>query len=620
MYALLICITGNQRFSPLSLIKRVIKIRHDTNSRIKRMTRIKNKIEETIKAALKDLNIEARDFAVEHPENISFGDYSTNVAMALSKSLGKNPFDLASEIAGDISANLPDFIEKVEALRPGFINFHLSSNFLLESVGNVLEEGEKFGSSDLFHDQKIIIEYTNTNVLKPMHIGHLMGNVIGQSLSNVFEASGAEIKRNTYQGDVGLHIAKAVWGIIKSGGIIDGSLSEKVDYVGKCYALGANAYEDEPAAAEEIKEINKKVFEKNDEKLNEIYAWARQVSLDHFEDLYKYLNTKFDYYFFESEVSNSAVAIVKEYLQKGVFEESDGAVIFRGENYDPKLHTRVFLTQQGLPLYEAKDIAHALRKESVYSADESIIITANEQDGYFKVVLKALEQIDKKVADKTKHLSHGILKLPSGKMSSRTGTVITAETLINQVKAGVMEKIEDRGFDESEKQSIAEIVAVGGIKYSILRQSVGGDIVFDFDKSISFDGDSGPYLQYTAVRAKSVLEKAKSENLTHLTQFGPSGDRRGEEEFSEANLFHVEKLLYRFPEVVERSAKDLSPHHIVTYLTDLAGEYNRFYAHNQIIDTENKELTSYRLALTKAVQITLTNGLHLLGIKVPERM
>jgi DNA gyrase/topoisomerase IV subunit A len=189
-------------------------------------------------------------------------------------------------------------------------------------VGNVLEEGEKFGSSGLFHDQKIIIEYTNTNVLKPMHIGHLMGNVIGQSLSNVFEASGAEIKRNTYQGDVGLHIAKAVWGIIRSGGIIDGSLSEKVDYVGKCYALGANAYEDEPTAAEEIKEINKKVFEKSDEKLSEIYAWARQVSLDHFEDLYKYLNTKFDYYFFESEVSNSAVAIIKEYLQKGVFEES----------------------------------------------------------------------------------------------------------------------------------------------------------------------------------------------------------------------------------------------------------------------------------------------------------
>ncbi len=579
----------------------------------KAMLNVREKIKSVVLETLKGLNIEARDFAVEHPENISFGDYSTNVAMVVANGLGKNPFDIASEMVGSINGNLPSFLEKVEAVRPGFVNFHLSSNFLLESVDVVLEEGEKFGQSELLNNQKIIIEYTNTNVLKPMHIGHLMGNVIGQSLSNIFEASSSEVKRNTYQGDVGLHIAKAVWGILKSGGIKEGTLSEKVDYVGKSYALGSNAYEDDPVATEEIKDINKKIFERSDESLNSIYEWARKVSLNHFEEIYKYLNTKFDYYFFESEVGEAAVKIVKEYLQKGVFEESDGAVIFRGENYDPKLHTRVFLTQQGLPLYEAKDIAHALRKESIYSADESIIITANEQDGYFKVVLKALEQIDKKVADKTKHLSHGILKLPSGKMSSRTGTVITAEVLINQVKASVMEKISDRGFDENEKQSIAETVAIGAIKYSILRQSVGGDIVFDFDKSISFDGDSGPYLQYTAVRAKSVLEKAAQIDPNYNTQKMSKGT-------FDIAVGNSEKLLYRFPEVVERSAKDLSPHHIVTYLTDLAGEYNSFYAHNQIIDTENKELTSYRLALTKAVQITLTNGLHLLGIKVPERM
>lgn len=554
---------------------------------------------------------------MEHPENLEFGDYSTNVAMVLAKKIGKNPYDLAGDITDALNANKLDFIEKIEAIRPGFINFYLSQSFFAESLKNILEEGEKFGNTNILDGQKIIIEYTNTNVLKPMHIGHLMGNVIGQSLSNIFEKSGSEVKRNTYQGDVGLHIAKAVWGIKKSGGVKEGSLSEKVDFVGKSYALGSNAYEDDPVATEEIKDINKKVFEKSDEDLNQLYSWARQVSLDHFEELYKYLNTKFDYYFFESEVSEQAVAIVKEYLEKGVFEESDGAIIFRGEKFDSKLHTRVFLTQQGLPLYEAKDIAHALRKESVYSATKSIIVTANEQDGYFKVVLKALEQINKQVAQKTEHLSHGMLKLPSGKMSSRTGTVITAETLISQVKQSILEKIADRNFDESEKQKIAEAVAIGAIKYSILRQSVGGDIIFDFDKSISFEGDSGPYLQYTAVRAKAVLEKS------NLTPDPSPKFRRGEEENSSKSYLEIgdlEKLLYRFPEVVERAAEDLSPHHLVTYLTDVAGAFNSFYAHNQIIDESNPEISSYRVALTHAVHTVLTNGLTLLGIKIPERM
>jgi arginyl-tRNA synthetase len=212
------------------------------------------------------------------------------------------------------------------------------------------------------------------------------------------------------------------------------------------------------------------------------------------------------------------------------------------------------------------------------------------------------------IAQKTFHLPHGMLRLREGKMSSRTGNIITTETLIDQVKEKVLEKIQGREFSEEEKENIAEMVAIGAIKYSILRQAIGGDIVFDFEKSISFEGDSGPYLQYTAVRAKSVLEKAPSSKLQALSSVPENWDST-----------EVERMLYRFPEIVERAGQEYAPHHLVTYLTELASAFNSFYGNNKIISEEDPT-SSYKVALTESVYHVLKNGLHLLGIKVPERM
>ncbi len=568
---------------------------------------IKQKIEKWVKEVLGK-----NELVLVHPKEIQNGDYSFFLAppkLSVKESHSPKTEDDMKDAKGAaeiLEKNKISEVEKVEAVGP-FVNIFLSKQFFANSVSEVVEKGEEYGKSDLLHGQMTIIEYTNTNVLKPLHIGHLMGNVIGQSISNIFESSGAEVKRNTYQGDVGLHIAKAVWGIQKQGGIVDGSLAEKVEYIGKAYALGANAYEDDATAQEEIKSLNKKIYEKSDEEPLKIYEWGREISLAHFEELYKKLNTKFDYYFFESEVSEDAKKIVSEFLTKGVFEESEGALIFRGEKYDPKLHTRVFLTREGLPLYEAKDVAHALRKFEKYKFDKSIIITANEQDGYFKVVLKAMSLINPEIAQKTEHLSHGMLRLSTGKMSSRKGNVVTGESLISDVEDLIREKIADRELSEGEKINIAEMVAIGAIKYSILRQAIGGDIVFDFDKSISFEGDSGPYLQYSAVRARSVLQKSKIQISNIKTERPENWD-----------VTEVEKLVYRFPEVVERGAREYAPHYLVTYLTELASSFNSFYANNQILSDDDS--SKYKIALTNAVATVLTNGLHLLGIKVPERM
>ncbi|KKR45719.1 MAG: Arginine-tRNA ligase, partial [Parcubacteria group bacterium GW2011_GWA2_40_14] len=505
---------------------------------------------------------------------------------------------------------------KIEAVAPGFINFYFDAEYFGKNIEKILKDGPAFAKGFSLAKQKVIIEYTVTNVLKPMHIGHLLGNVIGESISRIIENSGAEVKRNNYQGDSGLHVAKAVWGILKLGGKKEGSTVEKSDYIGNSYVKGAQAYDDDKQSKTEIKEINKKLFEKSDSELLDLYQWGRQVSLNHFEELYKKLGTKFNFYFFESEVTESALQVVREFVKKGLFEESDGAVVFHGEKYDPKLHTRVFITSEGFPTYEAKDIAHALRKYEKYPFDTAIIVTANEQDEYFKVMFRALQEISPEIASKTQHISHGLLKLSSGKMSSRTGSVISAESLIEQVKEKIRDKMntrEDMSRGILDIEEVAETVAIGAIKYSILRQAIGGDIIFDFDKSLSFEGDSGPYLQYAAVRANSLLKKtegvSRGRTLGNLDTECPSG-------WVTTNM---ERLIERFPNVVEKAGQEYAPHYIVTYLVELAGEFNSFYANHKIIDA-NDGTSPYRLALTKAFANVMTSGLNLLGIKVPSYM
>jgi arginyl-tRNA synthetase len=565
---------------------------------------MKEEIIKHIEDILKEEGVENPKVNLAPSVYLDKGDYSTNVAMVYAKAVDNTPVYLSELIKRKLESRN---IFGVTIANPGFINFFFDKKYFGENVKKIIEQGGEFGKNENLKGQKTIIEYTVCNVLKPMHIGHLMGNVIGESLSRIIEAEGAEVKRNNYQGDSGLHIAKAVWGIIKSGGKIDGTLSEKTKYIGDAYALGSNSYEDDESAQIEIKELNERIFKKEDENLNDIYKWGRQVSLDYFEELYKKLGTKFDYYFFESEVADDALKIVREFLAKGVFEESDGAVVFKGEKYDPKLHTRVFISSQGIPMYEAKDIAHALRKYDTYKFDKSIIVTANEQSQYFKVVLRALQEVNPEIAGKTEHVAHGLLKLPTGKMSSRKGNTITGETLINDVEEMVREKIKDSEFSDTEKDGIAEVVAIGAIKYSILHQAIGGDIIFDFDKSISFEGDSGPYLQYSAVRAHSLLKKA--DGVVSVSKNIP--------ENWETTI--LERILERFQDIVARAGSEYAPHYIATYLIELAGEFNSFYAQHKIID-EGDLSSPYRLAVTQAFYQVMLTGLDLLGIKVPEKM
>jgi len=568
-----------------------------------------------IREAIAELT-SGKEFSVEHPADEKMGDFSTNAALVLSKELGRNPRELALDLVVKLQGNkkLMGIVEKIEPAGPGFINIYLKDKYLLGQMDKVLTTKEKYGGNEALHLQKVMVEYTDPNPFKQFHIGHLMSNAIGESLSRLFEFSGAEIRRANYQGDVGLHVAKCIWGVwelfaerntdIDEIGRMD--LDSRVKFLGEAYALGAKEYEETEKVKVEIDELNKMIYEKEDPEVMAVYELGRKWSLEYFEKIYEKLGTKFDEYFFESEVGSIGLGLVREFLNKGVFGESQGAVIFNGEKYG--LHTRVFINKLGLPTYEAKDLALIRAKFERFPYDRSVIVTANEINEYFNVILKAASLINADLAERTIHVGHGMLRLKNGKMSSRTGQVVTGESLIMDVSDEIRKKMKTtgRGKEIENIDSVVSKVAVGAIKYSMLKQSPGKDIAFDFETSLSFEGDSGPYLQYAYARSMSVLEKAgkKKADYEKITSLGSE----------EKNLL---RWIYRFPEMVEVAGNNLSPNLICSYLIELASRFNLFYTNCKIVGTDKE---GFRLALTKAMAQVLANGLWLLGIETVDKM
>ena len=570
---------------------------------------IKEKIENLIKEALQNLGVEAEQVVLEHPADFKNGDYSTNVALACAKKAGKNPRELAEAIVATLRQAQGEFSEQVREIQvagPGFINFYLSREFFAESIKQILDQKENWGKNTMLAGKKVMIEYTQPNPFKPFHIGHLMSNAIGESISRIVEFSGAKVVRANYQGDVGLHVAKAIWGILHAEPINEDD--KNAHWIGEQYTKGSDAYENYETTKSEINEINKRVYDRTNENINKIYDWGRKETLAAFERIYAILGTKFDHYFFESDMAPIGEKIVRANIGK-VFTESQGAIVFEAEKYDPKLHTRVFITSTGIPLYEAKEIGLIMTKFEKENPDLSIVTTAIEQGEYMKVVQKAVSLINPELEKRMKHITHGMMRLASGKMSSRKGNVVTGESLLSDSIEIVREKVAHREFSSKDKVAIIEAVSVSALKYSILRSSLGSDIIYDFEKSISFEGDSGPYLQYTAVRANAILEKAT--NLLSTFNFQLSTVPK--------EITLLEKMLYQFPEVVERAHESLEPHHIATYLTELASAFNSFYANTHILNDDN-EHKAYQLALVEAFHTTMKNGLHLLGIQTPEKM
>jgi len=541
------------------------------------------------------ITVPPEEIPLEHTADFSHGDYASSVALAYAKELGTNPRTLAEKLV--VSMGEVEGVSKIEIAGPGFINFTLSSEFIFEMLDIGRAHGAKWGSGILLEGEEVLLEYTSPNLFKPLHIGNLVGNVIGESLSRLFEFAGAAVRRINYPSDIGLTVAKGVWGLQKTGGD-----PKDIRALGEAYRAGSDAYENDSLAKDEIDAVNKKLYEGSDSALNKLREAGKKTSKKHLDDICRRLGTTFDTEIFESETGPVGKKIVEAHIDT-VFEKSDGAIVFMGEKRG--LHTRVFLNSMGLPTYEAKDLGNfELKRKEYPKFSRSFVVTGVEQQEYFKVIIAAIREVFPEEASKTiGHIATGFLSLTTGKMSSRKGNVLTGEDLLADLGAEAKIRAAESRSDDIE--ALADDIAVAALKFQILKGGTSKDIVFDHARALSLEGDSGPYLQYTHARTHAILEKAKAAGI--------EGKFDATQQASE-----LARLVYRFHETILRAQEELEPHHVANYLITVAAAFNSWYAQEQILDST--PAAAHKVALTDITRLTLKNGLWLLGIPAPEKV
>jgi len=523
-----------------------------------------------------------------------FGDYATNVALQLGKRLGQNPREVAEALASEIQKT--DLVAKVEIAEPGFINFTLSDEVLAKVALSAVDLPKPLA------EQEILVEFGDPNPFKEMHIGHLYSYIVGDAIASLLEVNGADVKRLSYHGDVGLHVAKAIFGLRElekeraeqDKSLSDVSTIERENFLGVAYAYGAEKYDNDPSARDEIDTINARVYDKDDPAINEFHKKGCELSFSYFDKILDLLSISNDKRYLESETIPAGEELVEKNIGS-VFKQSQGAIVYDGEKVG--LHTRVFITSKGLPTYETKDLGLTVLKDKDYpAAARSIIITANEQSEYFKVMLAALVEINAGLAQKTTHLSHGFLSLSSGKMSSRSGNVYPAMKLLLEVKAAVHAQYPD--------SKVRKEVTFAAVKYAFQKHRLGSDIVVDIKESIGLEGNSGPYLQYAFARANGILKKSNAGHQQTVDQL-------------EAGERSLARKISEYPEVIAKATAELMPHYICTYLYELAQTFNRFYETNRVIDDPRQAV---RLQLVAVYASALKHGLSILNITAPEQV
>ncbi|MBR3055936.1 arginine--tRNA ligase [Candidatus Saccharibacteria bacterium] len=541
-------------------------------------------IREALKQAIKDLyGLDFEPDIAPSPANID-ADYSTNAPLKLAKELHKPPMQIAEELSKDLNANISN---------PGFLNFTISSAQLIKSIDNLYKNFTQAIASSDFKGQTVICEFSDPNPFKVLHVGHLYTSIIGDSIGKLFEYAGANVIRANFGGDVGLHVAKTMY-ILQQKDINDLTIED----IAKCYIEGTAAYEDDPAAKAEITKLNKEIYRINADKIHdtpfaELYWKGRELSYDYFRNFYSEIGVKFDKYYPESTVAALGLAKVKEQLAKGVYEMSDGAVIFDGDKYG--LHTRVFINKEGVPTYEAKDVGLIFTKWQDYHFDKSVVITGNEQLDYMKVVLKSIEQYAPELTSRTTHLTHGLVKLPGNiKMSSRKGNFLKAVDVLDMVKNAL----------KQEHDSDDSTITLAATKYAFLKYKMGGNIIFDPAESVKMTGNSGPYLLYSCVRAKKILHNCQNNQKINNYIYN----------IYEKNL---SKKLLEYKNILKDSVAEMAPHKVANYLYELAQEFSRFYEHCPVAGTPEEH---NRAQLVQVYLSTMTHGLNILGIDVPEEM
>lgn len=542
-------------------------------------------MEQKIAVVVKELYGLDSSPVVTRPEP-QFGDAATNVALQLAKQLDKSPREVATEIAERLRET--DEYDKVEVAGPGFINITLGVQALLDAMR---EEPVPTRAG-----QTIVIETNNPNPFKAMHIGHAFNAILGDTIANLLAVSGARVYRVSYHGDVGLHVGKSMYALLR---YADGDFSkieaipevERNSFMSKMYAEGSRAYKEDEAAKGEIQDLAEQSFEPKTALYAQIYDCCKAWSFDQIDRTVARLgNVPTERRFLESDADYRGVMTVKKHVPN-VFQESNGALIFKGSEHGA--FDNAFVSSNGRGLYAARDLGLMQLKDEQYHPMHSYIVTAEEQRDYFKGVIAAAELVwpDKKGV--TVNISTGTVKLATGKMSSRDGDVVEIAWLFDEFASAITA----RGGEPTDQ------IVAGALRYQFLKVKIGSDVVFDINEAVSLTGNTGSYLQYAHARARRILEK-----VTAVPSYP-------------TELFQEDRALVRklgeYHEVVARAYRLLEPHHVCTYLFELAQEFNRYYEQHHVVGSEHE---AHRTGLVAVYADTLQAGLNTLGIVAPETM
>ena len=545
---------------------------------------------------------------IQNSTKKEFGDFQTNFAMVSSKLIGKNPREIASTLVDNFKEN--DIIEKLEIAGPGFINIYLKNSFLNEEIKKV--ENEKYDFSFLNTDKTVIIDYSSPNIAKRMHIGHLRSTIIGDSIKRILQFLGFHTLADNHIGDWGTQFGKL---IVAYKNWLNKKAYEE-DPIGeleRIYVQFSDEAKKNPALEDEAREELKKL-QLGDEDNQKLWKEFIDISLKEYNKIYDRLDVNFDYYYGESFYNDMMPSVLEELKEKGIAREDQGALVVFFEN--DKLPPAIVQKKDGSFLYTTSDLATMKFRKDELNVDEAVYLTDDRQQNHFKQVFEIGEMLGEPYNYKKTHVVFGIMRFGDGMIfSSRSGNIIRLVDLLDEAKTQVKKVIDEKNpnIPEDEKENIAEIVGSGAIKYFDLSQNRTSDITFTWDKVLSFEGNTGPYLQYTYVRIMSIFRKLKEENIDVENENIILDDMTGIERELAAELL-------RFPQAAVKSYESYRPNIIADYLFDMAKLFNNFYNSSSILKEENKKVMDARILLAKKTAFVLKEGLSLLGIKTVDRM
>lgn len=581
---------------------------------------LRNKLQQSITGVVGNLfpTAQVENINVTHPAQPEHGDYSTNIAMVLAKQVGKSPQNVASTLIESLQNDgyVSEIASSITLAGPGFINFFLKNDVLWQ-------EAEKFIVTPSKHqdepglNQRIMVEFSSPNIAKPFNVGHLRSTIIGDSLARIFTYMGYEVLRDNHLGDWGTQYGKLAYAVDNWG---DWEVIER-DPIKELFRLYVEFHKQEesnPDLADAGREYFKRLENKDPEVLK---TWQKLVklSLEDFNQLYKQLDIHFDMQLGESFYEPQLADIIKECKSSGIARESDGATLIFFDN-DPHLKDTPLMIQKsnGTSTYGTRDLAGIKYRMNEFKLDRLIIEIGNEQQLYFKQVIKAAGMLGWVKPGQLTHVGHGLFMLPTGKMSTRKGETVWVTDLISELEQKAEEIVAQRtDLSESERKDAISAIAMGALKYNDLSQNRLGNVVFDKDKSLALDGNSAPYIQYTIARSRSVLRGASSIDLSNPDKLSQGAQRR-QEQLLDAER-EVLVLIAQFDEIVQDTSINLLPNTLTSYLFQLGQKYNTFYQSCPILSSE-PGIKEWRLSIVMMVANLLSTGLDLLGIKAVERM